>query len=537
MIKNDFTGVLIAGLAAYADAAPQNPPERPNILYIICDDIGVGALSCYGSRLISTPAIDRIAREGVRFENAFVTMSLCSPSRATILTGTYPHRNGMVAISMPFDGSQPTFPKYLQSAGYRTAIFGKWHLHTEPTGFDEYAIHIGQGNYFDPYFIETGLVLKQSSGYETDLVADKTLSFIRNQTAADQPFFVQCSFKAPHHPYLPNEKFRAQMLGREWPVPSNFNEDISRRMAPETLFMKIEDMHMRDGLSSDWKKLPRDLPTLEQRRINFQQYMRDYLACVAAVDENIGRILEFLDQNGQARNTVVFFTSDNGFFLGEHGLEDKKLMYEESIRVPFIMRAPGRIPPETVVRELIANHDQAPTILDYAGIPCPEQMQGRSFRPLAEGRPVSGWPESLYFQWFGEQRNAVWGQIAVRTKDFKLIHYNQNMNEWEMFDLRYDPQEMNDISGDLSYAPQRAQLQKLIEEHRTRLGITEAVEKECRRYGSREQVLDEFFAWRDGFYRQVRENTRRAGSVADLSDVRDEYASVYAEYLKRKGAK
>jgi arylsulfatase A-like enzyme len=421
----------------------------PNILFIMSDDHGAQAISAYGSRLIKTPNIDRLAKEGMRLDNCFVTNSICTPSRATILTGKYSHLNG-VPVFNHIDSSQPMLQKYLQAAGYYTGIVGKWHLgfgnrttEGQPTGFDYWNILPGQGVYFDPVLIENGQ-RKKLTGYATDIITDLAIDFLKNRPQ-DKPFLLMCHHKAPHRNWQPDEKHKKQFENVNVPEPETFNDDYATRAdAARMATMRID----RDLTENDLKmKPPEGLSAEALKKWKYQRFMQDYLACVASVDDNVGRLLDWLDRNGLAENTVVIYTSDQGFFLGEHNFFDKRFMYEESLRMPFLIRWPGHIKPSSVNTNMILNVDFAPTFLAAAGLPTPPDMQGRSFLPLLEGKRVKDWRTSMYYRYYHPGDHNVAAHYGIRTERYKLIYYNK-LDQWELFDLKSDPREIKNVYAD-----------------------------------------------------------------------------------------
>ncbi|HJZ67422.1 MAG TPA: sulfatase [Blastocatellia bacterium] len=416
------------------------------------DDHGAQAISAYGSRLIKTPNIDRIAKKGMRLDNCFVTNSICTPSRATILTGKYSHING-VPVFNHIDNTQPMLQKYLRGAGYYTGIVGKWHLGAgnrtaegEPTGFDYWNILPGQGVYIDPVLIENGQ-RKRHTGYVTDIITDLAIAFLKNRPQ-DKPFFLMCHHKAPHRNWQPDEKHRKQFENVNIPEPDTFNDDYATRSdAPRAATMRID----RDLTENDLKmKPPEGLSAPTLKRWRYQRFMRDYLACVASVDDNVGRLLDWLDRNGLAQNTIVIYTSDQGFFLGEHNFFDKRFMYEESLRMPFLVRWPGRIKPGSVNTNMILNVDFAPTLLAAAGLPVPSDMQGRSFLPLLEGKRVKDWRTAMYYRYYHPSDHNVAAHYGIRTDRYKLIYFNK-LDQWELFDLKSDLHEIKNLYLDSAY--------------------------------------------------------------------------------------
>ncbi|HEX29932.1 TPA: DUF4976 domain-containing protein [Candidatus Poribacteria bacterium] len=439
--------------------------DKPNILFIMSDDHASHAMSCYGSRINETPNLDRIAYEGMRFDNCFCTNSICSPSRASILTGTYSHVNGVTTLATKFDGRQLTFPKLLQKAGYQTAVIGKWHLGHggihDPTGFDYWNVLPGQGLYHDPEMIEMGK-RKVYRGYATDIITDLSLEWLERRDKS-RPFCLLCHHKAPHRPWEPDERHARLYEDIEIPEPETFNDDYAdRARAAAEAKMRIErDLNERDLKGP----VPSGFSPEEEKRWRYQRFIKDYLRCIASVDDNVGRLLDYLDEEGLTENTIVIYTSDQGFFLGDHGWFDKRFMYEESLRMPFIIRYPREIKPGTVNENIILNVDFAPTFLDYAGVEVPEEMQGRSFRPLLNGELPEGWQTSMYYRyWMHLAHHYVYAHYGIRTMRYKLIyHYAEALGqpgavdepkepEWELFDLEKDPYEMKNVYNDPQYA-------------------------------------------------------------------------------------
>jgi arylsulfatase A-like enzyme len=444
--------------------------DRPNILFIMSDDHAAHAISAYGSRVNQTPNLDRLAKAGVRFSNCFAVNSICSPSRATILTGKYSHLNGVPTFNR-FDGSQPTVAKYLQAAGYYTGMIGKWHLGSDPTGFDKWSILPGQGIYFDPVFIDPDgrHVIK---GYVTDVTTDLAIDFLKNRPK-DKPFFLMCHHKAPHRPWEPDEKHRAMFADRHIPEPPTLRDDYATRTdAIHECQQKVFDDLTRRDLKleppSDLKGAARNQwldvkpieveitvdgkqQTLKGESLNawkYQRYMQDYLACIQSIDDNVGRLLDWLDQNDLSKNTLVIYTSDQGFFLGDHGLYDKRFMYEPSVRMPFIARLPGVTKPGSVQDAMAINPDFAPTFMALAGLPVPADMQGRSLIPLLKGERPGAWRTSWYYRYYhdpGDHNTRA--HYGVRTTTHKLIYFWKK-DQWEMYDLMKDPDELHNLYND-----------------------------------------------------------------------------------------
>ena len=418
------------------------PGDSPNILFIMSDDHASMAMSCYGSYRNKTPNIDRIAEEGVRLDNCFCTNSICTPSRAAILTGQYAHRNGSITFNA-LDPTSYTFPQMLRNHGYYTAMVGKWHLACEPTGFNYWNVLPGQGLYNDPEFIDHG-VSKIIPGYVTDIITDITLDVLENRPQ-DRPFCILCHHKAPHDMWESDDKHASMFEGETIPEPKNlFDEYDTRASAVRQSTQTIGSSNPGHTLFE--RETGHVTDPDERRRAQYQEYIKRYLRCVAAIDDNVGRLLDYLDDNDLAENTIVIYTFDQGFFLGEHGWYDKRFMYEESLRMPFVMRYPRAIKPGSTDDHIILNTDFAATFLDYAGLEPHETMQSESFRPILEGGDLPGWRDVMYYRYYRSHFNTPshWG---VRTKRFKLIYYNLS-NEWELYDLEDDPMEMNNIYGE-----------------------------------------------------------------------------------------
>ncbi len=443
-------------------------PNRPNILFIMSDDHAAHAMGCYGSRINETPNMDRIAAGGMRLDNCFCTNSICTPSRAVILTGTYNHVNGVTTLSTPMDNRLQTFPKRLQAAGYQTAVIGKWHLGIGlqhcPTGFDYWNVLPGQGLYHDPEMIEMAPSGERTvfKGYVTDLITDMSIDWIRRRDK-DRPFCLLCHHKAPHRHWEPDAKHAHLYDDVEIPEPETFNDDYANRAAAAgAARMRIG----RDLNEIDVKAAPPEgLSPREVKKWNYQRYIKDYLRVVASMDDGIGRLLDTLDDDGLADDTVVIYTSDQGFFLGDHGWYDKRFMYEESLRMPFIIRYPREIAPGTVNADMVLNLDFPSTLLACAGVPIPDDMQGTSIRPLLRGRTPGGWRTSMYYRyWMHKAHHNVYAHYGVRTRRYKLIYYygeacgqegaidEPSEPEWELFDLDRDPCELNSVYRDAACA-------------------------------------------------------------------------------------
>lgn len=442
--------------------------NKPNIIYIMSDDHASNAVSAYNgmlSKVLPTPNIDKIGKEGAILNACFATNSISTPSRATILTGQYSNKNGVYTLSDRLDTTKQTLAKILKSNGYTTAMVGKWHLITEPKGFDTYACLVGQGIYNNPPLIEStrkdGKSFEESKGKKyignsEDIVTDRTIKWLDSERDKSKPFFVMCHFKAPHRPWQPADRFKHLFDNITIPEPSNLYDKYEGRGAyTDSIRQGLEIMDSSDVKESIPKFSSRD----EQRKWAYQRYMRDYLGCVAGVDENVGRLVKYLKDNNLYDNTIIIYTSDQGFFLGEHGWFDKRLMQEESIKMPFLISYPKEIKPGTVNNDITINADFAPTLLDFAGISVPKDMQGKSIRDNLKGKTPKNWRKSMYYRYF--MHMDYWhhcvANLGVRTDRYKLIfYYADPLNkkgsfgpsyrpEWELYDLKSDPNEMNNL--------------------------------------------------------------------------------------------
>jgi arylsulfatase A-like enzyme len=477
-----------ASLALAADAAP----ARPNIVFLFSDDHAERAISAYGhDPLMQTPNIDRIANEGAIFLRSYCANSLCGPSRACVLTGLHSHVNGFIDNRSRFDGSQQTFPKLLQQAGYQTAIRGKWHLESDPTGFDSWIVLPGQGQYINPfYLIPDGKV--QIKGYSADLTGDMAVKFIEKERDLAKPFFLAVHFKAPHRPFLPPVRYLSTFDNVHFPEPPTLLDNYAGRPTPlpENKMSVAKDMTLVSDLKcweedkpAEWEKWfnaddaellakyrqhyaarKADLAARNPQgndlvRWKYQMFLRDYMGTVKAVDDNVGRVLETLDKQGLSGNTLVVYASDQSFYLGEHGWFDKRWMYEESFTMPLVMRWPGQIKPGTRVEALVQNIDYAPTFCEVAGATPPKPMQGASLMPLMHGRTPTDWRKSLYYAYYEfPGPHHVAPHEGVATDQYKLIHYPQT-NEWELLDRKADPLELKNLWDEAAYREIRPQMQ------------------------------------------------------------------------------
>jgi arylsulfatase A-like enzyme len=471
-------GATIPGL----HSCERQTTEKPNIIYIMSDDHAYQAISAYGGILAEvapTPNIDRIAADGMRFNRCYVTNSICAPSRATVLTGQYSHINGVKDNfgGAGFDGSLLTFPKVLQQAGYQTAMIGKWHLVSDPTGFDYWDILPGQGAYYNPAFIDTSGRYNMT-GYTTEIITDKTLQWITKVKDSGKPFMVMMHHKAPHRSWDPGPNELGMYDDVKFPEPATLFDDYSNRgQAEHNQNMTIantmtidRDLKLsttpRRGLDSAQLELwnavydPKiqefnelNLTGDELTRYKYQRYMEDYLACIAAVDKSVGEILDFLKENGLDKNTVVVYTSDQGFYLGEHGWFDKRWMFKESLRTPLLIRWPGVIKNGTICNEMVSNLDFAETFIDIAGAAIPTQMQGESFLSILKGDTPDDWRTEHYYHYY-EHPGEHWvpRHYGITTDRYKLIHFYYFIDDWELFDLKKDPNEMRDVYDDPAYS-------------------------------------------------------------------------------------
>jgi arylsulfatase A-like enzyme len=506
-MKLAFPIATAIGLTA---AAPllnaQITKQRPNIIYIMSDDHAYQAISAYGGPLkdlAPTPNLDRIARDGMRFNRCLVTNSISGPCRAVILTGKYSHLNGFTRNEgqAPFDGSQQTFPKLLQAAGYNTAMIGKWHLGSDPTGFDHWEILPGQGNYYNPDFIDkNGKHIEK--GYVTEIITQKCIEWLNSAKNSGKPFMLMMHHKAPHREWQPGPKELTLYKNVTFPEPSTLFDDYSGRGTAEKSqdmtisgTMRIEeDLKMYrdksrmkttglDRMDSEqlkaWDNVydpiirhfyESNLTGADLVRFKYQRYLQDYLACIAAVDKSVGEVLDYLKKNGLDKNTVVIYASDQGFYLGEHGWFDKRWMFEESYRTPLLIEWPGNIKPGSVNNDMVSNVDFAETFLEMAGVKVPADMQGQSLVPVLKGNTPANWRKEHYYHYYEYPAvHSVKRHYGISTERYKLIHFYYDIDEWELFDLQSDPNEMKNVYNDPTYMAVRkdlhARLKKLVEKY------------------------------------------------------------------------
>src|SRR5262245_18868090 len=465
-----FLAAISAVFAIGVSPARCAAADRPNIIYIMSDDHAAHAIGAYGSHVNQTPNIDRLAREGALLTSVFATNSICTPSRAAILTGQYSHINGVTMFNR-FDSSRMTVARLLQQGGYYTGMIGKWHLGSDPAGFDKWEILPGQGVYRAPIFYTATGDKTYTGRYVTDVITTLAIEFL-DRRPRDKPFFLMMHHKAPHRPWEPDDEHASHFAGQRIPEPVTFWDSYATRTDAlhENQQRVVADMTNRDlklrppdGLTAPevarWLLIKPDSVTTEidgrtvtltgeaLGRWKYQRYMQDYLATIQSVDDNVGRLLKFLESSGLSRNTVVIYTSDQGFFLGDHGLFDKRFMYEESLRMPFLVRWPAAIKAGTTADAMSLNVDFAPTFLDLAGLPIPAGMQGRSLSPVFRGRTPPDWRTSMYYRYYhdpGDHNTRA--HYGVRTRTHKLIYFWKK-DQWELFDLVNDPQEMHNLYG------------------------------------------------------------------------------------------
>lgn len=497
---------IIPLLSGYRPEDPDPKPARPNIIFVFTDDLAYQAISAYGYGLNATPHIDRLAKQGMRFDRCVVTNSICGPSRATILTGKYSHANGFYRNERgDFDGSQQTFPKLLQQSGYQTAIIGKWHLGSQPTGFDHWEVMVNQGSYYNPDFLsKDGKTIAQ--GHSEQVVTDKAIGWMDNQRDRSKPFLLMVQFKAPHREWEPAPAHLNRYDDHIFPEPPTLFDDYSgRASAAKNQKMSIaKDMvlegdnklytdatrsnpkgrsyaRMNDAQKKAWDDAynpkndsfyKKNLSGDDLTRWKYQRYMQDYMSVVAGVDDQVGRLLDYLDKQHLAENTIVVFCSDQGFYLGEHGWFDKRWMYEQSFRTPLLVRWPGKIKPGSVNKDIVSNLDMAETFLDAAGVAVPGDMQGRSLLPVFAGKTPTGWRNSFYYHYYEGGVHGVPEHEGVYMDSMKLINY-YTLGEWELFDLRRDPYEMHSAYNNPEYTQQQQRLLNELAILRKRLNVPE----------------------------------------------------------------
>ena len=517
--------LFLSSCGSEEEPEPVVLPEQPNILFIMSDDHAYQAISAYDDRLLQTPQIDRLAQEGMLFSNACVSNSICAPSRATILTGMHNHLNGKIDNHFPFDTTQLTFPQLFQENGYQTAMFGKLHFGNNPKGVDEFMILPGQGNYINPRFITPrGDTIIE--GYVTDIITDLTLNWLDSERDTTQPFMMMYLHKAPHRPWWPRPDKFAEFTQRTFPEPSTLFDDYRGRgsaareaemnlmyhmmyghdskIRPETIAamegVSPEVYEFDNGFygpygraneaqlalyepivdsinlwfSEHWPQMNEE----EKMRWKYQRYMQDYLACVSSVDDNVGRVLDYLDESGLAENTIVVYTSDQGFYLGEHGWFDKRFIYNESFKTPLLIRWPNVITPGITEDEMVQNLDFAQTFLAAAGITAPEAMQGESLLPLMTGQDKDWEREAVYYHYYEYPSiHMVKRHYGIVTKEYKLVHFYYDVDEWELYDRLADPQELRNVYHDPAYTAVVENLSAQLAELRKFYGDSEELDQ------------------------------------------------------------
>ncbi|WP_418884526.1 sulfatase [Cognataquiflexum nitidum] len=502
-------------IGCHAAKEEEQTPKRPNIIFIMSDDHAYQAISAYDDRLILTPNIDRIAKMGMLFTNASVTNSICAPSRATILTGKHSHMNGKVDNHFQFDTTNVTFPQLLQEAGYQTAMFGKLHFGNNPKGFDQFKILPGQGAYYNPEFITKNEGNITVDGYVTDIVTDMTLDWLQNERKAEQPFMLMYLHKAPHRSWLMAERHLEDFTTRTFPEPATLFDDYAGRTSPageaemnilkhmswagdNKVFPEVMDelgipeigfdklryeyeysrltpsqeanfMKAYSKVNADFKKAYPSMTDQDKMKWKYQRYMQDYLGTIQAVDENVGRLLDYLEANDLMENTIIVYTSDQGFYLGEHGWYDKRFIYDESFKTPLLVAWPGQVKAGTRSDELVQNLDFAQTFLEAAGVQALEDMQGESLIPLLTGQKEKWTRDAVYYHYYEyPAEHMVNRHYAIVTKEYKLIHYYYVEDQWELIDRKNDPMELRNVYEDPAYAEIRDDLHKRLEALRTK---------------------------------------------------------------------
>lgn len=489
------------GLVSCQPAAKEEEkaPQRPNIIFMMSDDHAYQAISAYSKKLMETPNIDRIAQDGMLFTNACVTNSICAPSRAVILTGKHSHLNGKIDNRFPFDTTQMTFPQILQQEGYQTAMFGKLHFGNNPKGFDEFKILPGQGTYYNPDFITKKEGKIRVEGYTTDLITDMTLNWLKEEREEDKPFLLMYLHKAPHREWLPAERHYKTFTKRTFEEPETLFDDYEGRGAaaknaemnllthmnwagdskiypelmdelgiPETASWDKGAFEREVGrqnpeqraawdavygpINEEFKKNYPNMSKEDLMRWRYQRYMQDYLGSIAAVDDGVGEVLDYLEANGLSENTIIVYTSDQGFYLGEHGWFDKRFIYDESFKTPLLVKWPGVIDAGSVNTQMVQNLDFAQTFLDAAGITAPSDMQGESLVPLFKGE-TEDFREAVYYHYYEYPSvHMVKRHYGIVTEDYKLAHFYYDVDEWELYDRKKDGNEMTNVYNDPAYA-------------------------------------------------------------------------------------
>ncbi|WP_290805446.1 sulfatase, partial [Flavobacterium sp.] len=497
---------LLFSCSGVKNEANSKQEQKPNVIYIMADDLTIQAISAYGGiykDIAPTPNIDRLAKEGMMFTDVLCTNAICGPSRACILTGKYAHVNGYYKNEYGgvFNPNQWTFPQEFKNSGYQTSLFGKWHLGTDPVGFDTFKFHAAsaqQGLYWDPTYNVNGKQEK-FTGYATNISTDFAINWLENERDSTKPFMMILQYKAPHRPWEPDHKYEKLWEDIEMPYPANFNDDYKgRELTAGDTEMTMEHFSRKDmkltppadlkgkdkvkwnfyGARNDEIVIPEGMSFEEARKWRYQTYIKDYLACVKSVDDNIGRVLHYLDDNNLTENTVVVLTSDQGFYLGEHGFFDKRFIYEESIRMPFIVRYPKKVKAGTINEDIVANIDFAPTFLELAGIQTKEKLQGKSFKTLLESKTPSNWNQAVYYHYYEfPYWHHVQPHYGIRTQKYTLAHFYYNIDKWELYDLEKDPMQMNNVINDPKYAKIIVDLKKQLKDLMIKAGNDKSLEE------------------------------------------------------------
>ena len=520
-----FLSLIGCLIGCVTPEAQEEQPGPPNILFIMSDDHAYQAISAYSDHLLQTPNIDRLAQEGMLFSNACVTNSICAPSRAVILTGKHSHLNGKIDNRMPFDTTQVTFPQLFQQAGYQTAMYGKLHFGNNPKGVDDFMILPGQGNYINPRFI-TKEGDTTITGYVTDIITDLTLGWLEEKRDPSKPFMLAYLHKAPHRPWWPRPDKFAEFTEKEFPIPETLFDDYSTRgTAAKTAEMNLlthmqygHDSKIRPETLKEMGGVQPEVPEFErgftgpygraneeQRalyepildKINnffkenwpgmtdkekmlwkYQRYMQDYLGCISSVDDNVGRVLDYLEESGLAENTIVVYTSDQGFYLGEHGWFDKRFIYDESFKTPLLIRWPGVTEPGAVNDQMVQNLDFAQTFLEAAGIQAPSDMQGESLIPLLQGKNDEWTREAVYYHYYEYPAvHMVKRHYGIVTRDYKLTHFYHDVDEWELYDRKNDSLEIRNVYDHLEYQDVVVDLKKRLADLRQKYQDSEQLDQ------------------------------------------------------------
>ncbi|MCB0546556.1 MAG: sulfatase [Phaeodactylibacter sp.] len=521
---NIKTELLLCIYLAFSVHVFAQNQQRPNIIFMMADDHAYQAISAYSDHLIQTPNIDRLAKEGMLFTNACVSNSICAPSRATILTGKHTHIHGKVDNIFPFDTTNVTFPQILQAAGYQTAMFGKLHFGNNPKGIDEFMILPGQGYYYSPGFI-TNKGDTTIEGYVTDIITDLAIDWLDERRDPEKPFLLMYLHKAPHREWFPAERHYREYIHKTFPEPPTLFDDYQGRGAaarqaemnllmhmnwagdskiypevmdslgiPETLDWGVRALEetltrmteaqrqawneVYGPMNADFLKRYPEMSDKDLMRWRYQRYMQDYLATIAAVDENVGRLLDYLDENGLTENTIIVYTSDQGFYLGEHGWFDKRFIYDESFKTPLLVRWPGVVQPGTRSTQMVQNLDFAQTLLEAAGLTPPADMQGESLLPLLKGQADKWDREAVYYHYYEYPAiHMVKRHYGIVTEDYKLAHFYYDIDEWELYDRKKDPQELKNVYHDPAYAEVVKKLRRQLAELRVKYKDSEQLDR------------------------------------------------------------